>query len=106
MDISPLASALKENSSLLRAYLGQNKILDISPLSEALKANSSLEGLDLSDNKITDISSLTQPLIDNTSLQLLKLSRNQIPVHAMNALWVALPDRPHLTLELDLPAHA
>ncbi|KAI8097900.1 uncharacterized protein B0P05DRAFT_522536 [Gilbertella persicaria] len=106
--IAPLASVLRDNTTLLHLNLSNSQISfeGLSVLSNALSENKTLESLDLSRNPLnqgTDegILALKSALARNTCLQSLNLSDTQLDSSSAITLAEALPENKSLT-RLDL----
>ncbi len=100
-----LASALKDNRTLISLLINQNQITDAGAtyLAAALKDNHTLIKLFISDNQITDAGTkdLALMLKDNQTLRALGLSNNQITAAGAKYLATELKENRTLTL-LDL----
>ncbi|KAI8370912.1 hypothetical protein BD560DRAFT_434745 [Blakeslea trispora] len=106
--ITPLASVLRNNASLLHLNLANAQISfeGLAVLSNALLENKALESLDLSSNPLSQnsdegILALKTALARNNSLQSLNLSNTQLDSSATITLAEALPENHSLT-RLDL----
>lgn len=76
--ITPIAEALKTNSSLIELCLGSNKLTYINPLIEALKINKTLKILWLDSNQISMIDDFIQLLKLDGPLQFINIYCNPI----------------------------